>query len=345
MRITESFTGFSNQMIFLASGIVSAAKRKSNVIVVQGFLDNINTTNYSAIGQILNLEETNLFLKEKYNLILADRNNLVFELVCVLYGTPSAFFNVTKFIKAKCFHNNQLRIPKGLNFNRIRGDPCLGTAKNILVNYKVNGHFFSKNYGENPTEDILLNVNGPYIVPMEYPLDISVPEFDPILKNFVFSAQMVHNANIVMSKIDVSKKINVIHLRMEQDGIAHWSKQNHTSEESFKQSLKQIYINLIKEHISPEDETIVLTSSFSNEVIDFLNNNHYSYRFVDKFFQGREKNAIVDLLVSRMCNNVFIGNGGSTFSRYVEKVMTGDWSTMFYINLNNLKDEISVVKK
>jgi hypothetical protein len=346
VRIAEGFTGFTNQMIFLASAILSAKSHRSNVVVVQAFLDTIHTSNYSPISQILNLEETNAFLKERYNVILADQFNLVFELVSVFYGIPSSFFDVTDFILAKCLRNNRLVIPKELDFNCIRGDPCVETPKSILIRYKVNGHMFSLNVlSENRKGIIVLNTGGPSQLPKKYPLDISFPEFDPILKSLVFSPQMVENANRVISRMDSARKINVLHLRMEPDAIAHWSKQNHTSQSTFQLSLQKKYIDLIQKHMSPEDQLIVLSASFSNGVIDFLEKNHYQYRFVDKFFQGREKNAIVDLLVSRICNNVYLGNGGSTFSMYVSKMMDAPCPTTVYINLNNLKEETIVVKR
>jgi hypothetical protein len=239
-----------------------------------------------------------------------------------------------------------------LDFNRIFGDPCFGTPKTIFIRYKVNGHLFSLNLiAANRKGDITLNTDGPYNLPVEYPLDISVPEFDPILKNFVYSPIMQQSAEQVISRINSevssspAKKINVIHLRMEQDAIDHWSHLNKLSKDQFQQTLQQKYIDLITQYMSPEDEIILLSASFSNGVIDFLEKNHYSYRFVDKFFPGREKNAIVDLLVSRLCNNVFIGNGGSTFSMYVSKVMAHPCPTTLYINLNNLKEETIVVKR
>jgi hypothetical protein len=347
VRISEDFTGFTNQIIFLASAIVSAANHRSNVVVVQAFLDNIRTRNYSPISHILNLEETNVFLKEKYNVIVADRTNLVFELVNVLYGTPTSCVDITDFIRAKCMRNNRLGIPKKLDFNLIRGDPCVGKPKNILITYKINGYLFTRNlFAANRRGDITLNTDGPYHLPVEYPLDISFPMFDPILKNFVFHPTMVEKATQIMSRIEASaRKINVLHLRMEPDAISHWSKQNSTTEATFKQFLQQKYIELIEKYMSPEDEIIILSATFSNGVIDFLESNHYKYRFVEKFFQGREKNAIVDLLVSRMCNNVFLGNGGSMFSLYVSKMMVEPCPTTLYINLNNLKEEIIVVKR
>jgi hypothetical protein len=51
--------------------------------------------------------------------------------------------------------------------------------------------------------------------------------------------------------------------------------------------------------------------------------NNYKFILTEKQFNGRELNAIIDLLVSKSCNNVFIGaynfenETGSTFSKYI----------------------------
>jgi hypothetical protein len=120
---------------------------------------------------------------------------------------------------------------------------------------------------------------------------------------------------------DISKynKINVIHLRIEVDAILHWSKMNNTSEQNFKSSLENKYIDLFKKYISNTDQNIILSSEMNPKVTNFLRENNYNFRFIQKFFEDREKNAIVDFLVSKCCNNIFIGNGGSTFSFYIDK--------------------------
>jgi hypothetical protein len=115
---------------------------------------------------------------------------------------------------------------------------------------------------------------------------------------------------------------------------------------SYKDYLENKYINIIKKYISPIDENIILSSSLSNGVVEFLNNHNYKYRFIDKCFKDREKNAIIDLLVSKCCNNIFIGNynmknmNGSVFSYYIWKLMTDD-VTKIYIDLDNIyHDEV-----
>jgi len=116
-------------------------------------------------------------------------------------------------------------------------------------------------------------------------------------------------------------KINVLHLRIENDAINHWSKQNKMSPTFFQTYIEDKYINLIQKHVLQTDANIILTYSENNRVIDYLKNNNYKYYISDKNPDvGREVNAISDLLISEKCNNIFIGGfnieklNGSTFS-------------------------------
>ena len=139
-------------------------------------------------------------------------------------------------------------------------------------------------------------------------------------------------------------------MRLEDDGIAHWSNMNNISKNEYKAYLEKKYINLIETYLSETDENIILSSSLSNGVIDFLNNHNYNYKFLDKFFNDREKDAIVDLLVSKCCNNIFIGNfnvknyNGSTFSYYIWKCMNDD-VTKIYIDLDKIYDNAVIIKE
>ena len=77
----------------------------------------------------------------------------------------------------------------------------------------------------------------------------------------------------------------------------------------------------------------------TNRVINFLKEHNYNYMFCEKFFEGREKNAIVDLLVAKNCNNIFIGNDCSSFSYYIEKVLDKNVKKVF-INLDKIFDDV-----
>lgn len=81
----------------------------------------------------------------------------------------------------------------------------------------------------------------------------------------------------------------MIHLRVEDDAITHWSKGNNMSKPEFKRWLEEKYIEIIRRYINKSDETIILSSSLNNGVIDFLNENKYNYRFTEKKYDDREK--------------------------------------------------------
>lgn len=107
--------------------------------------------------------------------------------------------------------------------------------------------------------------------------------------------------------------------------------------------MKKKYIYIIKKYITLDERIIILTSSLSNQVIEFLKNNNYKYKLTKKFFCEREKNAIVDLLISKICNNIFIGNfnleklNGSTYSYYITQYLNSCVKKIL-IDLDRIKE-------
>lgn len=63
---------------------------------------------------------------------------------------------------------------------------------------------------------------------------------------------------------------------------------------------------------------------------------------IKKQYQYRELNAIVDFIISKQCNNIFIGNfnlngnNGSTFSFYIYKSLESNNIIYKYIDLDRL---------
>ena len=92
-----------------------------------------------------------------------------------------------------------------------------------------------------------------------------------------------------------------------------------------KFNFSNLFIFIYKNNI-----TILLSSSFNNEVINFLNNNKYNY-FISKKknFKYRELNAVVDFIISKQCNN------GSTFSYYIYKTLNSKNIIYKYIDLDH----------
>lgn len=120
------------------------------------------------------------------------------------------------------------------------------------------------------------------------------------------------------------------------------SKMNKMSKEDFKMTIENRYIELIERNIDIKDTTIILSSSFDNRVVDFLNENGYNYLTSKNNFKYRELNAIVDTIVSKKCNNILIGNfnmnklNGSTFSYYIKQTLENDIKYK-YVDLDRVK--------
>jgi len=118
----------------------------------------------------------------------------------------------------------------------------------------------------------------------------------------------------------LGEKFNTIHIRSEDDAITHWSRQNNMTKDQFKGVLEKKYIDLISANFTKDATVLVLTSATDSNVIKYMKDNGYNYIINDKVFDGREENAIVDLISASQMNGCFIGNfnedllRGSSFS-------------------------------
>ena len=111
--------------------------------------------------------------------------------------------------------------------------------------------------------------------------------------------------------------VNVIHLRVEDDAILHWSAMNKLSHEEFKKRLVDTYIRVIKEHIPLHETTFLLSGTTNNDVVKFMRNAGYNIRMCPKVSKYREVNAAMDMVVGQMCTHMLISAGGSTFSHVI----------------------------
>lgn len=343
-------TGFTNQIFYLITSIIIACKNKDKVVIVDDFLNDISNPSYTPISQIINITKMNTFLKTTYDIIIIDRHNISFELINVKYGTQTNNFDLTSSVFEKFYKNNILRINKNTIFNEIQGDPCFGVLKKLFLTYKINEYVIEEIYQEHLIEDIYIDfVNASYTFTPHWIDSHDINMFENILPNICYTDDFTDKASLILKTININNKVNVLHLRLEDDAIKHWSKMNQLPENTFKEYIENKYIRLIQEYISPTDENIILSHSLSNRVIDFLTKNNYNFKFSCKFFKDREKNAIVDLLVSKYCNNIFIGNfnivnlSGSTFSYYVGKCLTNKLN--IYIDLDCIYTDEYIIDK
>jgi len=332
-------TGLTNQIFALIASVIIAHKNNHKVVVFDSFLNDYSKNKYTAISHIFNINQINTFLREKYNIIITDKYNTSFQISHVKYGTETNNIDITEYVIKNFYKNNTLRINKNTNFNNILGDPCVGMEKKIFLNYKINGYQIEEIYEENLKNNISIDFfNSKYVYPLNATNFSNNYMFQDILKNIYYNNFFLEKSDNILKQFDSNKKINVIHLRLENDAIKHWSKMNNSSEETFKSYIENKYIQLFKKYISSTDQNILLSSTLNTSVVNFLLENNYNFKFIPKFFDDREKNAIVDFLVSKCCNNIFIGNGGSTFSFYIEKSIQNKVK-MIYIDLDKIYND------
>jgi hypothetical protein len=75
-KIGVKGSGLANQIFSLITSIIIAYRQKKNTIVVDNFLNDFSKESYTPISEVLNLDQINIFLKEKYNIILIDKESL-----------------------------------------------------------------------------------------------------------------------------------------------------------------------------------------------------------------------------------------------------------------------------
>ena len=334
--------GLTNQLFAISNGINQAIKNKCKVVVIDNFLSDFNSDTYTNISSILDLEKMNIYFKQRYNLILVDKYYFDFELLNVTYGSEDNKINITENIKEKYYSNKKLFINKNTNMNDIRYDPCPGVKKNIWFKYKLNNNIIIDKYMEHLNKNIDYTNENYIRICMGWPSK-EYNTFLDILLNITFNKNFFDISQRLLSDINLTKKVNLVHLKMEDDSINHYSKINKMSKEKVKEKLENKYIKLIKEYIDKNDTTIIVSSSFDNQVINFLNENQYNYFTTKKkHFKYRELNGIVDFITSQQCNNVFIGgfnldgNNGSTFSYYIYKSLETKNITYKYIDFDHL---------
>lgn len=350
-KIANQSTGFTNQIFCFITGIINGYKKKDKVVVVDSFINDISKNIYTPISQIINMDKINIFLKENYDIIVVDKYNINLQIISIQYGNHNKFIDLTDKILHKYYKNNKLLINKDICFNNVKGDPCPLVLKKLIIKYKINNYDLEETYEEILKSDISIgnvDLNEKYVQDMGWINDFNNNMFDNILTHITFTDKFVEKSNSIINEIDKNKKINVMHLRLENDGIKHWSTMNKMTPLKYESFLENKYIDLIKRYLNKNDENIILSNSHSNKVIEWLNKNNYNYKFTNKYFNEREKDAIVDLLISQNCNNIFIGNfniknlNGSTFSYYIGKTIKSNFLNI-YIDLDKIYEKEVVV--
>lgn len=327
-KIWQFGAGFTNQISCLITSIILAYRYGKKIVIVDNFYsDFVIETSGVCISKIIDLDKINNYVSKKYGIIIFSRYDIDFKIKHVSYGYNNDLYDVTDKMINLFYKNNTLYVPKNLIMNTLNGDPCPNIKKRMMIEYSINDNNFTEMFNEILKEDIIFDVSldAPFNLIFGWIDRLDRIMFYDILYNIQYNP--IYNAmseNFIKSiSNDTNTKINVLHVRLEHDAIKHWSKMNHMDEPSFKNYFENKYIELIRTHVDKSDENIILSYLTDNAVIDFLKNEGYKYHFFQKNNEGREINALIDLLIASKCNNVFIGNhhpqklNGSTFSYYI----------------------------
>jgi len=322
--------GLCNQLYSLVNSIiVGKIFIGYSTIIVNDFLTCIDNNTFCSSKDVIQFEQMNSVL-EPYNVQLVCKDDVVFDIKEVQFGLlPNHVVDITDAIKTQYFHGKKLVIPIGSNINACcqNGDPLPGIRKHIYVHYTVNDRDFHICYDE-----IVMMLHHPIVLDFETFSNVTWLSrtgiqdakqhsdlFHQLMTKITFHERFYNIANEFTSTIQ--QNINIIHLRIEPDAIEFWANINRIPIELYHNVLQQKYIRLIQEHISRDSMTVILSMNTNNLVTKFMKENDYPFLYMNKsLVNGRECNAILDLLISQKCNRVFIGNlnpnnyHGSTFS-------------------------------
>jgi hypothetical protein len=349
-KIGQLGAGFTNQIYTLITNIILSQSwdGKKILIVDKFYNDYVTENNGICISKIFDINGINEYLSKKYDIIILSKYDIDFKIKCAIYGFGNNSHDVTDKIINLFYKENTLHIPKNINMNELNGNPLPGIKKQFTIIYSLNNHNFVEVFDEILRDDIIFNLeNQHFRCIFGWPNRYNRKMFDDILCNIHYHSKYTDISKNFLQNID-NDKLNVLHLRLEDDAIEHWSKKNNMNEPDFENYIMNKYIEIISTHIDKNDKNIILSYSTDNKVITFLKNNGYDYTFIEKNNEGREINALIDFLISNGCNNVFIGNyhpekiNGSTFSYYISKKLEPNVKQIL-IDLENIQDKENII--
>jgi len=346
VHICRSTYGLTNQIISLVWGLVNCINSGKKGIFVDRFRCDIMQDTFVPTSSIIDFKRTNNYLYSKYNICIFDANNYNFKINTVLYGSFTFSIDITDEFKKKYMINNKLIIEKNSDLNEF-GDPHKSVVKTLKIIYSIDDYIFRADIDENRVNDIIFdplnNIYNDYLTGyVNYCVNMKYL-FDDIFKNIYFNEYFENISNNFIKEIlSTSNLLNCVHLRTENDMCEHMKRcSDQFPKDMGKEQIQNKYIELIKKYINKDEMTIILCSEIDKEIFDFLTNNEYKFVFTKKYSLYREINAITDFLISKNCNNIFIGTLSSTFSQNILTNLNEKKIKKIVFNFNEItKDEI-----
>ena len=317
--------GLTNIIISFVASIIYCKKNNCDYLIVNDFfiLDNIPNSEKDKpnlpASKVLDMQRMNKYLYENFQIELVDRHKLNYKIhkVFSVENNGQRLIDITRDV----LDTNTIFIDAPGSHN-IVFDYSLGQGRRIhrsQINIRGGEKF--------DFENVIKTADFPYIFITLGSLEPKL--FDEILVNICYNEYYYEKTAAALKEttaLNGGEKINVVHLRLENDVYFFANELKYTHAE-YTQKLADLYIENIKANIDKNSTTILLSYDCENAVVDFMRDNGYKYIFIDKHENGRENNALVDFIAAQLCNGVFIGNynlekmRGSTYSYYIMRMM------------------------
>ena len=347
--IAERNEGLCNQIMTLVQGIFTAIDNNQKIVIVDSFNNQIQKLSESKsipADDVFDFDEMNRLLA-KYDVRVIDKTEVKYEIISANYGTLSSQVDITKEILGTYTFNGVLFIPKHTHLNVLRGDPQPNTGKIFTLKYSVNGVVYEDAFTEKDglESEICINVKAlPFTHKFNWINVDTKTHYNEFIKLVRFNKPFYDVADSYL--VDMKDKpLNTIHIRNENDAIVHWSEKNNMSHEEFQRTIEAKYIELIKTNLSKEDTIFVLTYNTESVIIKYLRENGYKFMMSEKNQEGREINAIIDLILGSKTTGTFIGTynpiamRGSSFSYVISQMMPASANYM-YIDLDFIQEPV-----
>jgi hypothetical protein len=324
VQIINKNSGLCNQIQSLLGGLTYALNNNIQILFIEKFLCDYNNENSkTSFSEIFDTKKMNESLNKEYGIYIFDSIKINLRLLSIIIDGKEVLYKyINDFVKDSLFC-----ISKNYLFNEYIND-----IHNICIKIEINEQKFDlfTNIKNGKIEkEICIELN--YDKINFYEGDIWTTTNHNNFINFInhihFTQEFYKNTNIWLTNNQLNNNIfNTIHLRVEDDAINHWSVNNNMKPEVFKKELIKKNIYLIKKYFNKDIPIVILSYDTNNEVIDYLVNNNYKILYRNKKKEeGREINAIYDLILGKKTSGIYIGPISSSFTQII-----------FFSNINNI---------
>jgi hypothetical protein len=333
----EKTSGFGNQIYTIAQSIQNCIESSGNpydLILFTSFLKEINSNEYCNLSDVVDINETNNALKNITNIQIEDLNLANLSILKATVGINNFLLDITPSITEFLKDDNSFFLPTTYNFTAYCDSLVRDTFKKYYVSldkktfkltiaYKINNTTVNKHYDiingylkESIEIDITKNIFNIINICTRHD-----ENFYYVKQNIIFNKHFSYSVDEFIrghlesnNNNNKNKKINCIHLRLEDDAIEHWSKENQIEKSNYKRIVENKYLREIQKHIKKEDLTLILAHNYDNNVIKYLKENSYNYLTTPSWSKYRDISAIYDCIAGESCNNIYICVWESSFS-------------------------------